>query len=100
MGQVSVSIHGQRYQLACRDGEEARLETLAKYVDEKVKTLAEGLGNVGDSRLFLMAALIVADELVAARDTNARLSGEALLAERLDEAAAEIEHIAERLQSA
>lgn len=109
MGQVTVSIFNQRYQLACKDGEEGRLETLAAYIDQKVVGLQQSLGNVGDSRLFLMAALVIADELMEARDQLARehgVSGNgggmtvADLAERLSAAAAEIEDIAARLESA
>ncbi|MDA5194903.1 cell division protein ZapA [Govanella unica] len=103
MGQVTVTIFNQRYQLACKDGEEARLEKLALYIDQKVEGLQQSLGNVGDSRLFLMAALVIADELMEARDRIPAGSGErngqvANLAERLAAAAAEIEDIAARLE--
>lgn len=105
MGQVTVTIFNQRYQLACKDGEEARLEALARYIDEKVAALQQSLGNVGDSRLFLMAALVIADELMEAREQAVAAPGGGAgatgdLAERLAAAAAEIEHIAARLESA
>lgn len=102
MGQVTVTIFNQRYQLACRDGEEARLETLARFIDEKIDGLRQSLGNVGDSRLFLMAALVIADELMETRERLAGGAGEATreLAERLAAATAEIEHIAAQLESA
>lgn len=108
MGQVSVTIHNQRYQLACRDGEEARLETLAAFVDDKVTTLKQSLGNVGDSRLFLMAALLIADELMEVKDrlpangTAGQLGAEEAqnLAQRLAELVTEIESIAGRLDKA
>lgn len=63
MGQVSVSVNNQRYTLACRDGEEDRLLTLARLVDGKVRMLTARLGQVGDTKLLLMAALLVADEM-------------------------------------
>ena len=63
MGQVSVSVNNQRYTLACRDGEEDRLLSLARLVDGKVRMLTARLGQVGDTKLLLMAALLVADEM-------------------------------------
>lgn len=62
MGQVSVSINNHRYTLACRDGEEDRLLALAKHLDNKVRTLTARLGQVGENKLMLMSALIIADE--------------------------------------
>ncbi|HXV74218.1 MAG TPA: cell division protein ZapA [Sphingomonadales bacterium] len=63
MGQVSVSVNNQRYTLACRDGEEDRLLSLARLVDGKVRMLTARLGQVGDTKLILMAALLLADEM-------------------------------------
>lgn len=73
MGQVSVSINNQRYTLACRDGEEDRLLALARHVDGKVRTLTARLGQVGDNKLLLMAALLVADEFDELKAEMARL---------------------------
>lgn len=36
---------------------------LARYFDDHVKRLATSVGQIGDQRLFLMGALIVADEM-------------------------------------
>jgi cell division protein ZapA len=68
MGQVQVTLNGRTYRLACGDGEEGRLHALAAHVRSKVDTLARELGQVGEERLFLMAALLVADELFEARE--------------------------------
>ena len=67
MGQVSVSINNHRYTLACRDGEEDRLLGLAKLLDNKVRTLTARLGQVGENKLMLMAALLIADEFEETR---------------------------------
>jgi cell division protein ZapA len=73
MGQVSVSVNNQRYTLACRDGEEDRLLSLARLVDGKVRMLTARLGQVGDPKLLLMAALLVADEMDDLRSQLGRL---------------------------
>ena len=64
MAQVDVSVNGQSYRIACEDGQEDRLADLATMVDEKVSDLVKQIGQVGSNRLLVMAALIIADELV------------------------------------
>ena len=64
MAQVDVSVNGQSYRTACEDGQEDRLVDLATMVDEKVLELVNQIGQVGSNRLLVMAALIIADELV------------------------------------
>ena len=64
MAQVNVSVNGQSYRIACEDGQEDRLVDLAAMVDEKVLELVNQIGQVGSNRLLVMAALIIADELV------------------------------------
>ena len=64
MAQVDVSVNGQSYRIACEDGQEDRLVDLAAMVDEKVLGLVNQIGQVGSNRLLVMAALVIADELV------------------------------------
>ena len=64
MAQVDVSVNQQSYRIACEDGQEDRLVDLAAMVDEKVMALVNQIGQVGSNRLLVMAALIIADELV------------------------------------
>ena len=64
MAQVDVSVNGQSYRIACEDGQEDRLVDLAAMVDEKGIGLVNQIGQVGSNRLLVMAALIIADELV------------------------------------
>jgi cell division protein ZapA len=64
MGQVSVSINGRQYRMACEDGQENHLTRLAQELDQRIAGLRRDFGEIGDMRLTVMAALIVADELV------------------------------------
>lgn len=68
MGQVSVTFNNQEHHLACRDGGEERLKMLADYIDQRAATLVERMGPVGDLRLILMTAIMIADELHEAND--------------------------------
>ena len=71
MAQISVTIGGRTYRLACEPGQEERLEALGKAVAEKVEEMKVSFGEVGDQRLVVMAALAIADE---ATESQQRLS--------------------------
>jgi cell division protein ZapA len=60
---VEVMVNGREYQVACDTGQEDRLRDLAHMFDKRVQALAKSVGQVGDSRLMLMAGLVLADEL-------------------------------------
>ena len=66
MGQVTVTVNGRPYDIACDDGQEDHVRGLAGYLDERVTELAGGIGQIGDARLLVMASLLIADELVEA----------------------------------
>ncbi len=72
MGQVSVPVNGRSYTIACDDGQEARIRRLAQYVDAKVGEFVASVGQVGEARLLLLAALVIADELSDANDALER----------------------------
>src|ERR1700687_6129934 len=59
---VNVMVNNRAYTIACDDGEEDHLRALAGHVDVKVRELLSSVGQVGDQRLLLMAALLIADE--------------------------------------
>jgi cell division protein ZapA len=59
---VNVMVNGRAYTIACDEGEEEHLRELATHVDEKVRELLSSVGQVGETRLLLMAALLIADE--------------------------------------
>ena len=52
--------------VACRDGEEAELATAAELLDERAGVIS-GLGRLNEARALLMAGLLLADELMSAR---------------------------------
>ena len=67
MAQVSVTINGRVYRMACDDGQEEHLARLARELDQRIGRLRESFGEIGDTRLTVMAALMVADELAEAK---------------------------------
>lgn len=62
MAHVVVTIAGRTYRMACEDGEEAHLDELAKLVENKILSLRDGFGDIGEQRITVMAALTLADE--------------------------------------
>jgi cell division protein ZapA len=67
MAQVSVTIGGRTYRMACDDGQEDHLIKLARELDEKIARLREAFGEVGDTRLTVMAAITISDDLSECR---------------------------------
>jgi cell division protein ZapA len=70
MSQVTVTINGRQFRMACEDGQESHLLRLAQDLDQRIERLRGTFGEIGDTRLTVMAALTVADELA---DMSGRL---------------------------
>ncbi|HXW19428.1 MAG TPA: cell division protein ZapA [Roseiarcus sp.] len=73
MAQVTVAIGGRNYRLACNEGEQQHLEGLARQIDGKISEIRAAVGEIGDQRLIVMAALTIADELHEAQRSLAEL---------------------------
>lgn len=97
MGQVTIAVGGRQYSLVCGDGEEHQLRNLAAYVDEKVEALSASLGRISESRMLLMASLLIADELM---ELKSRLGdGGAAASVDTGETEQKLFRLAERLES-
>jgi cell division protein ZapA len=66
MSQVNVTINGRQFRMACEDGQEGHLVELARDLDTRINGLRSKFGEIGDTRLTVMAAITVADELAEA----------------------------------
>ena len=76
MGQVNTTIAGRQYRLACEDGQEDHLLALAKDIDSRIIDLRRKFGEIGDTRLTVMAALVLADEMAENRQKVRQLEEE------------------------
>ena len=63
MAQVTVTIDGKQYRMACDEGQEEHLVELASSFDRYVSHLKGSFGEIGDQRLTVMAGIMVMDEL-------------------------------------
>src|SRR3974377_1754842 len=73
MSQVSVTINGRQFRMACEDGQEGHLMNLARELDNRISGLRTKFGEIGDTRLTVMAAITVADELSEAGQRRKQL---------------------------
>ena len=62
MAEVSISVGGRAYSIACDDGQEERVASLAARIDAEAAAFAGG-GVISEARLLLMSALMIADKL-------------------------------------
>ena len=76
MPSISVKINGKTYRMACDEGEESRLEALARKFDSYVDELKGSFGEIGDQRLTVMAGIMVTDELTELRSRVEEVEGE------------------------
>jgi cell division protein ZapA len=63
MSEVTLQINGTDYEIACEPGQEDRLRELAGRIDSKISDITATSGQAGQSRLLLMAALMLIDEI-------------------------------------
>lgn len=89
MAHVSVTINGRQYRMACDDGQENHLGRLAYELDQRIARLRTQFGEIGDMRLTVMAALIVADELAEMGQRLRRLEEELMALQAARKAAAD-----------
>lgn len=62
MQTIDLMINGNKHTIACNDGEEARLKSLADKFNTKLKQLAPSLKQADDKTLYLITALVLLDE--------------------------------------
>jgi cell division protein ZapA len=118
VAEVSVSINGRVYRMACDPGQEDHLARLGRELDQRITQLRESFGEIGDTRLAVMAAITVADELTEmkrrlraadqeiqslhdAREhvADRMRAGERAMADAIDQTAEKIERLAQSLNS-
>jgi cell division protein ZapA len=90
--EVNVEINGRKYRMACEEGQQGHLIGLAERFDAHVEQLKGAVGEIGDTRLTVMAGIAVLDELSEAERRIAALEAQvAELTEAGQEIAEELE---------
>ncbi|MET1412670.1 cell division protein ZapA [Roseibium sp. HPY-6] len=76
MSQITVTINGKSFRMACDDGEEDRLMGLAARFDGWISELKGAFGEIGDQRLTVMAGIMATDQLSELERRVKQLEGE------------------------
>ena len=101
MASVEVEIAARKYSVACRDGEEEHLRSVAAIVDGKAQDAAAALGSLSESRQLLFASLLLADELKEQRSGQpkpAPAEPDPALVDALERLAERVESLAAQLE--
>ena len=101
MANIDIDVIGRRYSVACADGEEDHLRSVAALVDRRARDAAQALGSLTESRNLLYAALLLADDVKEARSGAPMIEPDPdpKVAEALEGLAARIEKMADRLEA-
>jgi cell division protein ZapA len=99
-----LTVNGRAFAVTCEDGQEARIRRLGQYIEAKVAEFVRGVGQVGEARLLLLAALVIADELADAEEAfrveqNGSQAADARAASTAEAMASGIHAIAQRIEA-
>ena len=100
MSNVTVTIAGRHYTVACAAGEESHIELLGRTIDSKLQDMPN-LSAQSEARTLLFAALLLADELHERNAGGAPATAEpdSQVADSLEELAWRLEALAARLEA-
>ncbi|PHP27328.1 cell division protein ZapA [Limimaricola cinnabarinus] len=68
MPQVEITIGGRGFTVACQPGEEPYLQAAARLLDEEASSLSSQAGRMPESKMLLMAGLLLADRAAGLED--------------------------------
>ncbi len=96
---VEIKINNQSYKISCENGEQEHIQNLSQIINKEVEGLVASLGQIGDTRLLLMASLIIADRVYSKQNYNNKIDNneyESFL-EIIKKATKRIESVADKL---
>jgi cell division protein ZapA len=109
MPTVTIPLNGRNYDIACGEGEEPRVQELAGEIRRRMEGLTRNAGPMGEGMIFVMTALLLADELDQKKREVGRLRDEGhesslrrevALADTIEALAIRIESLAARVEAA
>ena len=68
MSQVTIEIGGRSFDVVCQEGEESYLKTAAAMLDQEAQKLESSGARITESRMLLMAGLLLADRTAASEE--------------------------------
>jgi len=67
VSEITISINGRSYDIACDAGQEGRILDLATYVDQRIREIGRSGAAYNDSHLMVLATLVLANEVMESR---------------------------------
>lgn len=103
MANIDIEVAGRRYNVACRDGEEDHLHSVAAEVDRRAQDATAALGSLSETRQLLFAALLIADDIKELRAGNnipdpVPVPPDPAVAQALERLATRVESLADSLE--
>ena len=68
MSQVTIQIGGRSFDVVCQEGEESYLKSAAAMLDQEAQKLESSGARITESRMLLMAGLLLADRTAASEE--------------------------------
>jgi len=76
MAEISITINGRNYGIACDDGQEKRVQELARFVDGRLKEIARAGAATNESHLLVLTSIILADEIADMKANGTPMSAQ------------------------
>ena len=67
MPEVDIVLNNRSYPVVCGEGEEARVQEVAAFIDARISQVKETAPHAEDSHLLALVGLILGDELLDAK---------------------------------
>jgi cell division protein ZapA len=109
MPTVNIALNGRNYDIVCGEGEEPRVHELANEIRRRMESLTRASGSMSEGMVFVMTALLLADDLDQRKREAAKLKDEGresslkrelALADTIEALAARVETLAARVEAA
>ena len=68
MPDVTITVGGRQFEVACQPGEEHYLRSAAELLNAEASVLVNQIGRMPESRMLLMAGLLLADKTAGSHD--------------------------------
>jgi len=88
MPDILVEFGGRTFELQCAEGEETAILSAAERLDKEAQILTGAMGRIPESRLLLLAGILVADKALMLENRFDRMVSRALSEEKKKSASA------------
>ncbi len=70
MSKTTITVNNRNFTIACDDGQEARVQQLGRYIDERFRELNAAGAAPNEAYGLVLTALVISDDMFDARDAS------------------------------